>query len=449
MRISTDERASDYSLLTTKAIDDIVGRGLAANFWDNAHKPRLYKNLLRRLQQSCYLGPGPDYKALSSRQRLLAEYEKDGLVLFLGAGVSIGSGIPNWVTLSQRILGRAGLAVPPSDRPPIEELLERFDRVYAKLNDRREFTRLLYECLYQCVEAKALLEDFPRKRSELLTPASREKLRQLLCALRKNSTLTAVGELLIDQETKKNGWRRNPRIHAVLTVNTDNLVELYCQARTSGHRLLTMVDRSSVGDHPNAIPVYHLHGTLDARGEHCSRPECDYWMSDYSLLPDLVFITSEYKRTIANSASFVNHTPQSYLQRLNVLFIGTSLDDPNICRWLKTSYEERLQHRTKYLREYYRGKYNHAEREAEWESIRHFWLRKPENDEDRREIECEKRKLGVQVVWCEDHGLECLSALKKEGVGDDFGRQAHGQSGRWFEFLRSTHDSLGCWCATY
>jgi len=141
-----------------------------------------------------------------------------------------------------------------------------------------------------------------------------------------------VGDLLILEKGKgEKGPRRNPQIHAVITVNADNLLELYCHARLSGAKgkVLTMVDRPSVGDHPDAISVYHLHGILDARDENfrrtdspCTRPNVQE-ISD-ELLPPLVFRESEYYETIGNPSSFVNHTPQSYFQRLNVLFIGTS-----------------------------------------------------------------------------------------------------------------------------
>jgi hypothetical protein len=69
--------------------------------------------------------------------------------------------------------------------------------------------------------------------------------------LAKNETLRDIGDLLILDDSEKQTFRPNPHIHAVLNVNVDNLLELYCRAKTSGNkRLVTMVDRASVGDHP-------------------------------------------------------------------------------------------------------------------------------------------------------------------------------------------------------
>jgi hypothetical protein len=267
----------------------------------------------------------------------------------------------------------------------------------------------------------------------------------LLTELEQNKTLKAVADLLIIDSEKP--YRRNPQIHAVLTTNADNLLELYCQAKTSGEHLVTMVDRASVGDHPDATPVYHLHGTLDARGENflrapkpCSKvPTTERQEIEEQLLPSLVFRESEYFETLATPANFVNHTPQSYFQRLNVLFIGTSLDDPNIRRWLYTSFRERVKERTKYLQEYYCRKYKDAGFEAELESVRHFWLRQKKEKhrdcssgkESEREVpmelvECAVRKLGVQVVWCDGFRDVCahLERLKKEGHETKFGRRS-------------------------
>ena len=274
-----------------------------------------------------------------------------------------------------------------------------------------------------------MLEKIPRENKEQ-NKRGKVKWNDIRKELAKNETLRDVGDLLILDGTKP---RRNPQIHAVLTVNADNLLELYCHAKTSGNeRLVTMVDRASVGDHPDKIPVCHLHGILDARDENFRRTDspCDSKADDFQeitdeLLPRLVFRESEYYETIADPTSFVNHTPLSYFQRLNVLFIGTSLDDINIRRWLYSSFQERVQERIKYLQEMHCKKYDAAKFEAKKESVRHFWLRskKERVNGKEAEISCETVKLvelvmgelGVQVVWCDDLAdvQRCIRELKE------------------------------------
>ncbi len=62
---------------------------------------------VQRLRTSCYLDD--QNRPLDPRARLLAQYRKDGLVLFLGAGVSLKSGIPNWDQLIKRLLPEVGI----------------------------------------------------------------------------------------------------------------------------------------------------------------------------------------------------------------------------------------------------------------------------------------------------------------------------------------------------
>jgi hypothetical protein len=425
MRFTASRETRDkFRCLGNEDIADIVENGAKASFGRRRkYKPEDYEQLLRRMRRSCYLDEHD--KLLNAKERLLEQYRRDGLVLFLGAGVSRGSEIPNWVRLSELMFENTDLPVnilDPNRR--VEQLLYRFDQVYERLNgDQRQFLIKLYECLYRDFDSKLseCLRSIPLTRKEQLEWGRWHECREALAA---NKALAAVGELLVIGDGPQS--RRNPQIHAVLTTNADNLLELYCEAQARGHRLVTQVDRASVGDHPNAIPVCHLHGTLDIRGENFLKPFARSWTKD--LLPEVVFRREEYDKTIADHSSFVNHTPLSYLQRLNVLFIGTSLDDDNICRWLRESYEQRVKHRTKYLREYYRDQYQAAPSEAEWESVRHFWLcKKPENSREDERV----RKLGVQIVWCEDYGAECLSWLKESGGCADFGRRSHQAPDCW------------------
>jgi hypothetical protein len=394
--------------------------------------------IAERLRQSCYLDD--NNRKLSPKQRLIEQYRKDGLVLFLGAGVSKGSGIPSWTELIKRLLPKADISTNYDNvNRAFPSLLSQFDLAAHHLKSPLKFARQLYQCFYQDLKFKHLLCQIPSyEEGEATWP----KWNEVVTELQQNGTLAAVGELLIVEEQQQ--LRRNPQIHAILTTNADNLVEIYCRARSAGRsRILTMVDRASVADHPHAISVYHLHGTLDARGENFVRTDApcrgipakqQQKRADDILLPNLVFRESEYYQTIANPLSFVNHAPQSYLQRMNVLFIGTSLDDINIRRWLYNSFRERVEQRTRYLREYYCPVYKDVECEAELASIRHFWIRTKTEGKWRvptHLVDESARKLGIQMIWCEGEDYlevqKCLTDLKKDGVAPNFGgRRATG-----------------------
>jgi hypothetical protein len=376
---------------------------------------------LSRMRKCGYLDSAD--RRTSGLERLRLQYDSDGLVLFLGAGSSKASGIPEWRGLLDGML-KTFLSEPATENAPslsrlLEEkaslsLLSQFDLVSHQCkgpNQSDKFIGMLRDHLYGARE-------FQQIRGLMnAIPVENEKKKgfnwqPLLTALRKNATLAAVGDVLLDS----NGGKAvvNPKIGAVLTTNVDNLLQTYVMGRAGGRRLLTTVDRASVGDHPGRISVYHLHGWLDVRDQR----------ELAVVTPPLVFRESEYFDTMANPNSFANYTAQSLFQRRNVLFIGTSMEDVNVRRWLYNSFEERRRHSAELLKSRY-GDYPGAEAEAYAASIRHFWFKRAKDLPEPRSIIQNSvadamRHLGVEVVWYEEHSeiadhLRMLSGLRKTG----------------------------------
>jgi len=83
---------------TKKQIQDLMKNGASPD--DSCR-------VVRRLQKSCYLNAQKE--PLNAKGRLREQYQKDGLVLFLGAGVSCSSRIPSWTCLIKRLLRKAGI----------------------------------------------------------------------------------------------------------------------------------------------------------------------------------------------------------------------------------------------------------------------------------------------------------------------------------------------------
>ena len=382
-----------------------------------------YPDLLKRLRRAFYLDI--DNRPLNASGRLLEQYRADGLTVFFGAGVSVESQIPGWPSLAERVLRAAKAGLDYRDIQSARlSLIAQFDLAQDYAGDRKRFLALLYGCLYKDLAFKPLLESIPKPQGAQF---NWEQWPEVLRSLRANRTLEAIGELLVTEGGPGGSdLQANRQIHGILTTNTDNLLEIYCIAKTHGkRRLLTMVDRASVGDHPETISIHHLHGSLDVRGENFLSPT----LTD-DLLPYLVFGESEYHAVIADPAAWVNHTPQSYFRTFNVLFVGVSLDDLNIRRWLSQSCRERKSQRERYLRELYQQDYRAAACEAELQSIRHFWLRTTTKRVDGRDaavptdiVEASMKHLGVQPVWCRDYAeMQAeLHVLKKRGANPSFG----------------------------
>lgn len=260
MRHRSKERPPERTV-----IDSIVKRGAAAT------DEQSYPQLLRRLRNACFLND--QNQPLLPQERLISQYRKDGLVLFLGAGTSKSSGIPNWPELAGEVLQKSGIERRNRELDKVKKALPsyiaQFELAALRLGSKN-FVRTVYEALYagrKCAALVSLLKKIPLEYSKQKNWSG---WREVLQALQENATLRAIGDLLIIEDNEEP--RCNPQIHGVVTFNADNLLELYCQAKTSGRRLLKLVDRASVGQHPDTIPVYHLHGFLDARGENFFEP---------------------------------------------------------------------------------------------------------------------------------------------------------------------------------
>jgi hypothetical protein len=377
------------------------------------------RKFLNRMRKSGYLDSTD--RRTSGVERLRLQFDSDGLVLFLGAGVSKASGIPEWRGLIDAMLKTLKIGPAPENASSFSRLLEekaslsllsQFDLVSHQCKGTEKsdkFVDLLHEHLYGAPEFQEI------RRLMNAIPVDDEKKRlfnwqPLLMELRSNTTLAAVGDLLLDQNAGEAVG--NPKIGAVLTSNADSLVQTYVMGRAGGRRLLTTVDRASVGDHPGMISVYHLHGRLDVRDRR----------EQAVVTPPLVFRESEYFDTMANPNSFANYTAQSLFQRRNVLFIGTSMEDINVRRWLYNSFGERRRHRAQFLKARY-DDYPGGEAEAYAASIRHFWFKRAKDLPEPTQIiqtsmADAMRHLGVEVIWYEEHGeiadhLRTLSSSPK------------------------------------
>ena len=184
---------------TREEIDRILKEGASSD--DQEQRPAL----LRRLRQGFFLDS--HHQPLSARERLVQQYKKDGLVLFLGAGVSVGNGIPNWPKLANDVLLASGIV--PAELPNVQKsfpsYLAQFELARQLLGTDRKLIATIYQELYKGTEGKLQLEKIPRKYEEQIGWYGWP---EVVKALQPNKTLEALGNLLITYDGTK--ARRNP-----------------------------------------------------------------------------------------------------------------------------------------------------------------------------------------------------------------------------------------------
>lgn len=342
-------------------------------------------------------------------------YEKEGIVLVLGAGVSKTSGIPLW----EELIGGMVTEVEGGD-------------VYAALRARgmpltaiasllRERTTGGRKDFVESVR-RALYADFPFYPGGV-GRSNHVRFKNFIeqgakgdagggTVVPPNHTLHGVGAFCTiwrEPEAGESGFQVNPLVHAVVTLNMDALLQSYVYARTTKH-LLRTVERPSARRYHERINVYHIHGYLhfDMRHEDKSRDKPEQGR-DARDAPDAVVLTEQdYYDFYNNPNSLFNYTFLYLLREHSCLFVGLSMDDENIRRLLHYSKMERMR-----ALEQRMGKPIEAENDP---SKRRRYIRKLRTACARhvailarsgtrkvdRAMEATLRPLGVSVLWVDE-----------------------------------------------
>lgn len=220
------------------------------------------------------------------------------VTLLVGAGLSIPVKIADWVTLAKKLDPTITIdAQLRADVPLLLPML--FERVPSD-----ELTATLRAALYEtAIEPTA---QWQRDNA--------------------NSSLAVVSDLLVRERRRPEG----SRIDRVVTFNADDMLE--CATRNlaqdgapSDEQILWPIVRGS--DRPfrkqPAIPVYHAHGFLP----HPDRARKDAPES-------LVFTDLQYWSTVAEPTTFANRILAHALHDGPCIFVGLSMTDVNLARWL-------------------------------------------------------------------------------------------------------------------
>ena len=244
-----------------------------------------------------------------------------GITLVIGAGVSIPRGVPNWNDLALTMWRSAfGTRKSPWSRNPLANqevspfLPIIFELVYRKLGEEN-FVALLQEHLYSAVR-------FPNDDRDFASS---------------NESLAVIARL-IHQEYKRKAKRR---IDAVITLNADDLIEnavntVAGRTPDEAYRPPAIVRTISRGTHgaissysARPILIYHLHGFLPSN--HGLSSHVPYASQPNQML---VFTDTQYWSMSASGLTFANRIMSSALSEGRCIFIGLSMNDINLLRWL-------------------------------------------------------------------------------------------------------------------
>lgn len=286
-------------------------------------------------------------------EALREDYRTSGLSLCLGAGVSLGCGLPSWKQLLERLAEQffpAGTrdallaAAPAADGvssstplvdslaslgfslPAVASLIQQSCAAENQGDARDRFLRSIADALYGALHAH-----FPGLRDG--EPQAKRQLAQWIGEA--NPTLAALAALCAQPRPGTSGFLRNPNIHAVVNFNLDGLFRRYVRAyygRPGGFALLRTIERANKEAGLDQIRYYHAHGYIPiAEGSDDAR--------------DLVVFTEQdYFDFFNRPTGIFTYTLLSLLRESSVLFVGLSFADDNLRRLLHYSRSERVEH---------------------------------------------------------------------------------------------------------
>lgn len=315
-----------------------------------------------------------------ARQQLLERvrkcYSNEDVVLFLGAGVSIDAGIPLWSELVYRLLASMIINKLKSKESllstnQINKLIELADnnREESPLAQVRYIRTAFSLDEYNDIVHDALYKDRPNIKTELLTAICD------MCAPKRNH----IG------------------VRAVVTYNFDDLLERALNSVKVANN--TICCDADIGSN-SKLDIFHVHGFLPKT----NRKYFDEAKESVSL----VFSEEDYHRIYRDAYNWSNIVQLNFIRENTCLFIGCSINDPNLRRLLDVAgrNKEHPRHFAFMKRTTYK-----ADPILDREAIETYKL----IDESIRDKYF--ASLGLNIIWVDDYSE--IPRLLKEIVDND------------------------------
>ena len=241
-------------------------------------------------------------------ERLAAAVQRGAVTLVLGAGVSLELGVPNWRGLVLRVWKSVKLK--KAERARIEELA-RESQSLPLLFELAE-QRLGFEAFVEAVRTAIYAEAAPVLYDDAGTTMG-----------------TIANAITADYDLA--GGRRITRI---VTFNADELLREALRRRRGERGQFWRTADHAVYAEPagrgvQPVPIYHVHGFLPRGGAFGG-------LSEHRL----VFTDNQYWNSGTSQASLANRTMNAALADSHCIFIGLSMTDSNLLRWLGLRYNQ-------------------------------------------------------------------------------------------------------------
>lgn len=237
---------------------------------------------------------------------ILEAWNSGDLVLFLGAGVSIPYGVPNWSDLVVELLlpNEPSLdALGPQYRSAVGDWMsDWFD--YRPVTLARQFKPARNAPIEEKIKYHATIRHALYQRR--VWPPHR------------NDILSAVCDLIAASEAPKTKWN----VRAVVTSNFDDLLE----AKLVGAGIACVPHYTTRRrERTSTLPILHIHGYL---------PSDERRWQEIDHQQNIIFAEDDYHSLTYTSFHWAIEELTHFMRTSTILFIGCSMRDPNVRRLL-------------------------------------------------------------------------------------------------------------------
>lgn len=236
----------------------------------------------------------------AARIRSLKEqYQSENVTLFLGAGVSISAGLPLWSTLIHQMF---------------------ISMVYDKLGGEEALTDAEKGAISQLAAKNQ--ESTPLTQVRYISSALEpDDFRRIMRgSLYGGAVKLEADRLLTSIATLSKPIRTHKGLKSIVTYNFDDLLEQKLSKKEIGYHIISR--EKDIPD-PNMLNIYHVHGYLPYQEDN----SIDSGMT-------LVFSEEDYHELYRDVYSWSNLTQLNAFRETTCLFVGCSLEDPNLRRLL-------------------------------------------------------------------------------------------------------------------
>lgn len=318
---------------------------------------------------------------------ILPQVQQRGWSLCIGAGISMPI-FPSWNELVAKLIQKIS---PEITKDEINELLNKFSpdtliQAAWSMSNHDDFSELLSDILYGNLQKKTTSKEWDSIRNNFtsahLLQISKESRRNFLNIRDKlfdKTTSYQLAKLIayckdsIYAPKSILSFNAEPLLYSLINsfIYQDNI-----DKRGNNERdILQIMTKSTSCFSTKKIPYYFCHGAL-------LNSISTKYKKEYDAESRIVFSESQYLN-MSNNYSWQSISFLDTCMKSTVIFVGLSLTDPNMRKWLNSVQKER-----------------NIDIGDSVESTQHFWIEKEPNNKVIMDwMEASVCHLGIRIVW--------------------------------------------------